>query len=179
MAVVVECTEWPFIEPWWQKKSTHETYHPGGICWGYNAGTLTSWWCNFNLIDQIHKSHNTPVPYPTIQHSEQKYAHFCSECCIVGFRTDALWDLWEWSLAHGFALVYNLAPCHMVQTLQHIWSTIYGCPVFKSIAETMMTSSNGNFFRVTGHLCGAFTCHRWIPRTKASDAELWCFLWSL
>ena len=21
------------------------------------------------------------------------------------------------------------------------------------------------------------TCHRWIPRTKASDAELWCFLW--
>ena len=20
--------------------------------------------------------------------------------------------------------------------------------------------------------------HRWIPRTKASDAELWCFLWS-
>ena len=21
-------------------------------------------------------------------------------------------------------------------------------------------------------------CHRWIPLTKASDAELWCFLWS-
>ena len=20
--------------------------------------------------------------------------------------------------------------------------------------------------------------HRWIPRTKAIDAELWCFLWS-
>ena len=32
--------------------------------------------------------------------------------------------------------------------------------------------------RVTGHLCGEFTGHRWIPRTKASDAELWCFLWS-
>ena len=40
----------------------------------------------------------------------------------------------------------------------------------------MMTSSNGNIFRVTGHLCGEFTGHRWIPRTKASDAELWCFL---
>ena len=37
---------------------------------------------------------------------------------------------------------------------------------------------NGNIFRVTGHLCGEFTGHRWIPRTKASDAELWCFLWS-
>ena len=42
----------------------------------------------------------------------------------------------------------------------------------------IMTSSNGNIFRVTGHLCGEFTGHRWIPRTKASDAELWCFLWS-
>ena len=43
--------------------------------------------------------------------------------------------------------------------------------------RVMMTSSNGNGFRVTGHLCGEFTGDRWIPRTKASDAELWCFLW--
>ena len=42
----------------------------------------------------------------------------------------------------------------------------------------MMTSSNGNIFRVTGHLCGEFTGPRWIPHTKASDAELWCLLWS-
>ena len=41
----------------------------------------------------------------------------------------------------------------------------------------MMTSSNGNIFRVTGLLCREFTGHWWIPRTKASDAELWCFLW--
>ena len=41
-----------------------------------------------------------------------------------------------------------------------------------------MTSSNGNIFRVTGPLCGAFACHRWIALTKASDAELWCFLLS-
>ena len=42
----------------------------------------------------------------------------------------------------------------------------------------MMMSSNGNIFRVTGHLCGEFTGPRWIPHTKASDAELWCLLWS-
>ena len=42
----------------------------------------------------------------------------------------------------------------------------------------MMTSSNGNVFRVTGPLCGEFTGDRWIPHTRASDAELWCFLWS-
>ena len=40
-----------------------------------------------------------------------------------------------------------------------------------------MTSSNGNIFRVTGHLCGEFPGPRWIPHTKASDAELWCLLW--
>ena len=42
----------------------------------------------------------------------------------------------------------------------------------------MMTSSNGNIFRVTGHLCGEFTGPRWILRKKASDTKLWCFLWS-
>ena len=41
-----------------------------------------------------------------------------------------------------------------------------------------MTSSNGNIFRVTGHLCREFTGDRWFPRTKASDTELWCFLWT-
>ena len=40
------------------------------------------------------------------------------------------------------------------------------------ICWNMKTSSNGNIFRVTGHLCGEFTDPRWIPRTKASDAEL-------
>ena len=31
---------------------------------------------------------------------------------------------------------------------------------------SMMTSSNGNIFRVTGPLCGEFTGPRWIPRAK-------------
>ena len=43
----------------------------------------------------------------------------------------------------------------------------------------MMTSSNGNIFRVTGPLCGEFSGYRWIPLTKASVTELWCFLWSV
>ena len=36
-------------------------------------------------------------------------------------------------------------------------------------------SSNGNISHVIGPLCGEFTGHRWIPCTKASDAELWYF----
>ena len=43
-------------------------------------------------IDLINKSHNAPVPYPTMHHSEQKCAHFCYEWCIVGYETGALWD---------------------------------------------------------------------------------------
>ena len=40
----------------------------------------------------------------------------------------------------------------------------------------LMTSSNGNIFRVTGPLCEEFTGHRWIPRTKAVTRH-WCFLY--
>ena len=47
------------------------------------------------------------------------------------------------------------------------------CPFDNMI---MMTSSNGNIFRVTGLLCGEFIGFRWILHTKASDTELWCFL---
>ena len=57
----------------------------------------------------------------------------------------------------------NIARCH-----GHSWLR-YQCSSF------MMTSLNGNMFRVIGHLCGKFTGHRWISRTKASDAELWCY----
>ena len=40
----------------------------------------------------------------------------------------------------------------------------------------MMTSLNGIIFRVTGPSWGESTGHQWIPLTKASDAELSCFL---
>ena len=39
----------------------------------------------------------------------------------------------------------------------------------------MMMSSNGSIFHVTGPLCGEFISDQWIPCTKASDKELWCF----
>ena len=50
--------------------------------------------------------------------------------------------------------------------------------VLQRVSDNMMTSSNGNILRVTGLLCEKFTGRRWIPLTQASDAELWCFLWS-
>ena len=50
--------------------------------------------------------------------------------------------------------------------------------VARETYQNMMTSWNGNIFRFTGPLCEEFTGHRWISSTKASDAELWYFLWS-
>ena len=55
-------------------------------------------------IDTSPKSHNAVVIYPTMYHS-QKCAHFCSECCIVGYGTGVLWDLWDWSTGWHYAFV--------------------------------------------------------------------------
>ena len=52
------------------------------------------------------------------------------------------------------------------------------CTTSSSIVS-MMTSSNGNIFRVIGPLCVEFTGHRWIPLTRAIDADVWYFLWSV
>ena len=42
--------------------------------------------------------------------------------------------------------------------------------------QCMMTSSDGTIFH--GPFVSGSTGHRCIPLTKASDTELWCFLWS-
>ena len=49
------------------------------------------WTSDVVIYVEMHKSHNVPVPYPTMHHSEQKCAHFCSEWCIVEYEADALW----------------------------------------------------------------------------------------
>ena len=51
-------------------------------------------------------------------------------------------------------------------------STLIRCPACSSNGYLfMMASSNGNIFRVTDPLWGESTGHRWIPITKANDAE--------
>ena len=43
----------------------------------------------------------------------------------------------------------------------------------------MMKSSNESIFRVTGHLCGEFTGHRWIPaqRPETRSFDVFFDLW--
>ena len=69
-------------------------------------------------------------------------------------------------------IVFDIASCYLndngvkqqthAQNFRKIWK--------------MMASSKGNIFCVIGP--AKSTGHRWIPLTKASDAEFWRFLWS-
>ena len=58
-------------------------------------------------------------------------------------------------------------PVHAGNIASGVKNAIIGqrCSDANQRCKDMMTSSNGNIFRVTGHLCGEFT----------SDADLWCF----
>ena len=75
---------------------------------------------------------------------------------------------WQRSMSPYVAMKPQWVHHRLGQCLTFCWTPIHDLD--------MMASSNGNIFRVTGHLCGEFNGPWWIPRTKASDAELWCFL---
>ena len=63
--------------------------------WGYKEGPVGRW-----EMRPILQSQNAPVPYPTMLHSEQKCAHFCSEWSTVGYGRGAFWDSWIRSIEH-------------------------------------------------------------------------------
>ena len=81
-----------------------------------------------------------------------------------------------WVSCQGMLWIYSSLCSHVADSPNSGLSPKWLCfdryeTIMKAIS--MMTSSNGNIFRVTGPLYGEFSGHRWIPRTKASDAELW------
>ena len=71
---------------------------------------------------------------------------------------------WSRGMAETSWSTKNLGLCHVITCPCIPWNTWW--------RHQMETSK----LRVTGHLCGEFTGARWIPHTKASDVELWCFL---
>ena len=73
----------------------------------------------------------------------------------------------ETAIIHWLSLIETINKCQLLPNNFSLQSSFH-----------MVTSSNWNIFRVTGPLSGEFIGHRWIPLTKASGAELWCYLWS-
>ena len=88
-------------------------------------------------IDQFHKSQNAPVPYPTVHHSEQKCAHFCSVWSIMGYGKGAFWDLWIRSITVLHAQLWWSFLCQvsdiiwyhgtwsaLLQIMTNLWSLV-------------------------------------------------------
>ena len=100
-----------------------------------------------------------------------KTSPYISTTHLTRGRAVSVWRCWlqnVWIMLSTFEVE---SQCFMAAAfLNHWWA---------KQSTRMMTSSNGSIFRVTGHVCGEFTGPRWIPHTKASDAELWCLLWSV
>ena len=97
------------------------------------------------------------------------------------FHGNGTVEVWEWIRNFILHFTGHVILVHEGLKLNRVSEKDSWCPwnVFThNSPKTMMTSSNGNIFRATGHLCGEVTGLRWIPNKKASDAELWCFLWS-
>ena len=66
-------------------------------------------------------------------------------------------------------------------TLKNLGNCIIPIQKKYNVTKTvMMTSSNGNIFRVTGPSCGEFTDHRWIPPHKGQwgGALMFSLIWA-
>ena len=86
--------------------------------------------------------------------------------CLPPTRVMLYSSVWNSELSKGRELLNFIASKHKIASMA--WYIV-------EYFLYMMTSSNGDIFRDTGLLCGEVTGDRWIPRTKASDAEIWFF----
>ena len=119
--------------------------------------------------------HRRPVDSPHKGPVTRKYFHLMTSSCIIVYHVLNLTLQWLPLHVHSS---HQARATYMMVSMQAINSCHYRASSNTSRRDDMMTSSNGNIFRVTGHLCGEFTGPRWILHTKASDAELWFLLWS-
>ena len=115
------------------------------------------------------------------------YGAWIQRYCVSCYKTYVLVILVYWpcrpkiETASGVMILLNLKK-YWAHHLTYFWPPFdkyrpldFWClPLTWLIRLTfhMMTSSNGNIFRVTSPLWGESTGHWWIPLTKASNAEL-------
>ena len=73
------------------------------------------------------------------------------------------WNMWRHAIN-----THNIT-WHAIDCVNHPW--LLWCDNYSDtlLSISMVTSSNGNIFRVTGHLRGEFTAPRWIPYTRSFD----------
>ena len=149
-------------------RSTHDAFPSG-----YNLSILIPWIFNHDFNNYASWHHKQGVYLSFTLLSWRFHYFWQNELLIKKIKRYKipLWFIWP---------VISHKRCYLTKWSVSTLGLFYVLLVSDHgrYIGVMMTSSNGNIFRVTGHLCGEFTGLRWIPHTKASDAELWCFLWS-
>ena len=120
------------------------------LCFTENIGSV---------VTHIHLGHNSKT-------NITKHNYYVSFCyCIVTKRVICRPSRFMWKFNKSFP--HNIFHDMIrISTGQVNW-------------QNMMTSSNGNIFRVTGHMWENPRVTSGLPScTKVSNAEHWCFLWT-
>ena len=131
----------------------HETSYISNICTP-ELGTL-----NWPAVTQILCANSTIsslLLWEICHHSSDFYLHPIN----VKYVPDAQMSSWVWfqPMRDDVTLYRLLSLAQLMSRHTHTSCFVVVCcmdPAWLSL--TMMTSSNGNIFRVTGHLCGEFT----------------------
>ena len=142
--------------------------HIPGLPWCIDAASRLRMTRLSGLCHIIHKSQNAPLPYPIMLHSEQN-----SGICEIGLfkLIRVMSEFKPATIPFLIMSVMSSSRWYQYPTINkngNICSSINKCEllcrmmswqgnVFLVIVPFMMTSSNGNIFRVTGPLCGEFT----------------------
>ena len=112
------------------------------------------WFTPRYLGNRKHGANRPPSKIPALYQTNisqctilyQKCAHMCTFLLLNG-------SLWHMGLEHCGICGKSLCQT----TTEHSKARIVSCAHFIGCTAFMMTSSNGNIFRVTGPLCGEFT----------------------
>ena len=131
------------------------------------------WYLNWIWKDMICYRHRGAICYISnfpMEMSIRYKTYIWLNAFIMCLIDDCSWSTLIWKFNQWISsLWYLLVRLAVVITQCKIMPH---CIQWKNERLPMMTSSNGSIFCVTGPLCGEFTGHRWLPLTKASDAEL-------
>ena len=127
----------------------------------------------YNSHDQPRPFQNTPVPYPTMHHSEQKCVHFCSERCIVGYDSGTWWDLWI-GLFPGFCVQTTARPSpNAINCFEEYKFIYYSAPFYYTEISQVLDFLMKEWIRFS-HMAIAMAADGLVTSgAKASAAMAW------
>ena len=105
---------------------------------------------------------------------------------IISEKTWCLYSVWRWHFIFiGIPVVQELPSYdHLSSTMKTLTVTHWGQDKMADILKTTFSNIYPSkkmllsWWHHQMETFSALTSHQWIPLIKASDAELWCFLWS-